>query len=356
MTSPTTPPPRPSRRIRRTVSTPLRTTRPETVPAAGPVSRGPNLIRIGVWTALAAGPLALAVAFLTPRTTTAQAAPAPSVQGTARPAADPAGAAAMFVDLWLRADAANPDNTIGTAVRTMAPEAELPKRTGEQKEKPAGARVVALRTTFAPGGAWTVVVAAVTDRPEPAPAGSTAVPAPAARYFAVSGTGGENGGPLAIEGSPAEVAAPETAKAPASRFTHTVAADGPLATTLGEFVRAYLAGGQSAGLDRYLSPGVRITPPGASAYTKVDVEDVSADAEQATDAAPADGARARVRVRVVGEDRAGARWPLVYRVEVTARAGRWEVSTLETGAGTPTASPAVSPSPAATTTVSGGAR
>ncbi|MFF3431441.1 conjugal transfer protein [Streptomyces sp. NPDC002602] len=335
----------------------MRTTRPETVPAAGSVSRGPNLIRIGVWTALAAGPLALAVAFLTPRTTAAQAAPAPSVQDTARPAADPAGAAAMFVDLWLRADAANPDNTTGTAVRAMAPEAELPKRTNEeQKEKPAGARVVALRTTFAPGGTWTVVVAAVTDRTEPTPAtGSTAVPAPAARYFAVSGTGGENGGPLAIEGSPAEVAAPETARAPASRFTHTIAADGPLATTLGEFVRAYLAGGQSAGLDRYLSPGVRVTPPGVSAYTKVDVEDVSADAEQAAgDAAPADGARARARVRVVGEDRAGTRWPLLYRVEVTARAGRWEVSALETGAGTPTASPAVSASPAAT--VSGGAR
>lgn len=355
MTRPSTAPPRPSRRIRRTISTPLRTTRPETVPTGRSVSRGPNLIRVGVWTALAAGPLALAVAFLTPRTTAAQAAPAPSVQGTAGPAADPAGAAAMFVDLWLRADAVSPDNAIGTAVRAMAPEAELPKRTGEQKEKPAGARVVALRTAFAPGGAWTVVVAAVTDRTEPASTpGSTAVPVPAARYFAVSGTGGENGGPLAIEGSPAEVSAPETAKAPVSRFTHTVAADGPLATTLGEFVRAYLAGGQSAGLDRYLSPGVRVTPPGASAYTKVDVEDVTADTEQAAgDEAPADGARTRVRVRVVGEDRAGTRWPLLYRVEVTARAGRWEVSTLETGS-TPTGSPTVSASPAVT--VSGGAR
>ncbi|MFJ5811711.1 hypothetical protein [Streptomyces sp. NPDC093093] len=310
-----------------------------------------------MWTALAAGPLALAVAFLTPRTTAAQAAPAPSVQDTARPAADPAGAAAMFVDLWLRADATNPDNPIGTALRAMAPEAELPKRTGEQKEKPAGARVVPLHTMLAPGGAWTVVVAAVTDRTETTPAaGSAAVPDPAARYFAVSGTGGENGGPLAIEGSPAEVAAPETAKAPASRFTHTVAADGPLATTLGEFVRAYLAGGQSAGLDRYLSPGLRVLPPGASAYTKVDVEDVTADAEQtAGHAAPADGTRARVRVRVVGEDRAGTRWPLLYRVEVTARAGRWEVSALETGNGTPNGSPAVSASPAAAT-VSGGAR
>ncbi|MGI5451373.1 hypothetical protein ACQEVM_37575 [Streptomyces sp. CA-243310] len=309
-----------------------------------------------MWTALAAGPLALAVAFLTPRTTAAQAAPAPSVQDTARPAADPAGAAAMFVDLWLRADAATPDNAIGSAVRAMAPEAELPKRTGEQKEKPAGSRVVALRTTLAPGGAWTVVVAAVTDRTEPAPAGSTAVSDPAARYFAVSGTGGENGGPYAIEGSPAEVAAPEAGKATASRFTHTVAADGALATTLGEFVRAYLSGGQSAGLDRYLSPGVRVIPPGASAYTKVDIEEVAADAEQtAGDAAPVDGTRARVRARVVGEDRAGTRWPLLYRVEVTARAGRWEVSTLETGNSAPTGSPTVSASPSAAT-VSGGAR
>ncbi|KOU64376.1 hypothetical protein ADK55_07610, partial [Streptomyces sp. WM4235] len=86
------------------------------MPTGRSVSRGPNLIRIGGWTALEARPLALAVAFLAPRTTALQAAPAPTVQGTARPTADPTGAAAMFVDLWLRADAANPDNTVGTAV------------------------------------------------------------------------------------------------------------------------------------------------------------------------------------------------------------------------------------------------
>ncbi|MBT2612740.1 conjugal transfer protein [Streptomyces sp. ISL-87] len=346
---PLTPPPSRVRPPRRVAAQSLRSSRPETVPTAGrTVSLGPRFARIGVWTALAAGPLALAVALAVPRTTVAQAAPAPRVDGTARPPADPAGTAAMFVDLWLRADAGTPDSAIGAAVRSLAPEAELPKRSRDEGAAPA-ARVVALRTAFAPDGGWTVVVAALTNRAEPASgSGSPTVAAPAARYFSVSGTGGKDGGSLAIEGAPAEVAAPEPAAVPASRFTHPVSSGGALATSLGEFVRTYLGGGQGAGLERYLSPGVRVSAPNATSYTRVDVENVTADAEQAAgDAVPGDGAMARVQVRVVGEDRAGVRWPLVYRLEVTARAGRWEVSALETGTTTPSTT---------TASVSGGAR
>ncbi|MEU9182860.1 conjugal transfer protein [Streptomyces sp. NPDC048550] len=291
---------------------------------------------------------------MVPHGTTAQAAPVTQATSVPRPvAADAAGTAAVFMDLWLRADAAAPDSPVAAAARAMAPAADLPKRARPEAAAPSAVRVVPVQTTSTPAG-WTVVVAALTDTaragaqsPDPAAPDTT----PAARYFAVSGTGGTDGGALIVTGSPAEVAAPATAAALASPYTRPVPAGEALGTTVGEFLRAYLAGGQGTRLERYLSPGVRLSAPAAAAYARVDVEDVAADTDQAAAKdVPGEGARARLRVRVSGEDRAGGRWPLVYRLEVTARAGRWEVSALEAGTTTP---PAAAPS---STLVSGGAR
>lgn len=348
---------RPARRI--ASSTPLRASRPETVPAGRPVSRGPRLARIGIWTALAAGPLALMVALAAPSGTVAQAAPAPT-PSAARPQADPAGTASHFVELWLRADAAAPDNPVGAAVRAMAPQAELPARAREARA-PEAVRVTALRTVRLPGGGWTVTVAAVTDEQhEPAPGTGTTdsavVVQPAVRYFAVSGTGGKDDGPLVITGSPAEVSAPEAAPASTSVFDHPVPSTGPLAVSLGQFLRTYLAGagGQGAGLERYLSPGTRLYAPRAASYARVEVQDIAADTETAGGKdVPADGTKARVRGRIEGEDRAGTRWPLEYHLTVTARAGRWEISALDTGSPAPMPAGVASPS---ATPIAGGTR
>ncbi|MGW2586443.1 conjugal transfer protein [Streptomyces virginiae] len=320
----------------------LRKLRPETVPLRT-APRGPRLVRLAMWGALGAGPLALAATLYAPPTAVVQAAPAPH-PAEARTPADPRGAAELFVDLWLRADGANADSGIATAVRGLAPEVDLPKRP-RSTDVPAAGRVVAVRTTVGPG-AWTVVVAAVRDRTESAPGGSPNTAAPLVRYYAVSGTGGTEGVPVAIGGAPAEVAAPDAAAVPAAQFTRRVPAGGALETSLGEFVRAYLGGGQSGGLERYLSPGLRVSAPKTAPYVRVEVTDVLADAEAATAAAvPADGTKSRVQIRVSGEDKQGVRWPLVYRAEVTARAGRWEVSALESGitdlpSGTSSSSPA----------------
>ncbi|MER7828038.1 conjugal transfer protein [Streptomyces sp. NPDC096097] len=314
--------------------------------------RGPRLVRLALWGALGAGPLALAATLYMPPTAVVQAAPAPHSTET-HPPADPRGAAELFVDLWLRADGATADSGIATAVRGLAPDVDLPKRP-RSTDVPATAagRVVAVRTAVGPG-AWTVVVAAVRDQAESAPAGSPNTMAPLVRYYAVSGTGGTEGVPITIGGAPAEVAAPDAAAVPAAQFTHRVPTGGALETSLGEFVRAYLGGGQSGGLERYLSPGLRVSAPKTAPYVRIEVTDVLADAEAATVAAvPADGTKARVRIGVSGEDKQGVRWPLLYRAEVTARAGRWEVSTLESGV-TDLPSGASSSSPAA---VSGGGR
>ncbi|UQW99120.1 conjugal transfer protein [Streptomyces sp. RerS4] len=330
----------------------MRSSRPETVPASGSVPRGPRLARIGVWTALAAGPLALAVALLVPQETTAQAAPAAKADSAAERPAEPGGVAALFVELWLRADAGTPDNAVGVALRSMAPSVELPKR-ARGAAAPA-VRVVPVSAASSADG-WTAVVAALTESvPAPEPSGSGgggAAASPVVRYFAVSGSGGTGGAAVSIGGTPAEVAAPEPGPSVASPFTHPVSSGTALSDSVGEVLRAYLAGGQGSGLERYLSPGVRLSAPSAS-YVRVEVQDVVADAEAATTkGVPVDGTRAGVRVRVTGEDRAGTRWPLVYRLVVTARAGRWEVSAMDTGA---TASrPAAG---ASTASVSGGAR
>lgn len=303
-----------------------------------------------MWGALGAGPLALAATLYAPPTAVVQAAPAPH-PAEARTPDDPRGAAELFVDLWLRADGTDADSSIATAVRGLAPEVDLPKRPRSTGVPAAAAgRVVAVRTTVGPG-TWTVVVAAVRDQTESA--GSPKTVTPLVRYYAVSGTGGTEGVPVTIGGAPAEVAAPDPAAVPATQFTHRVPAGGALETSLGEFVRAYLGGGQSGGLERYLSPGLRLSSPKTAPYVRIEVTDVLADAEAATAAAvPADGTTARVRIRVSGEDKQGVRWPLVYRAEVTARAGRWEVSVLESGI-TDLPSGASSSSPAA---VSGGGR
>ncbi|MEU9033345.1 conjugal transfer protein [Streptomyces sp. NPDC048352] len=226
---------------------------------------------------------------------------------------------------------------------------------------PGALRVVPVRTASSPDG-WTVVVAALTNAVPLAPAASSPAPEPAAstgpvvRYFAVSGTGGRDGGALSVSASPAEVSAPEIApETAAGPFSHSVPSGAALSASLGEFLRTYLAGGQGAGLERYLSPGTRLSAPAAAGYVRVDVEDVVADTERAgRKEVPADGTRARVRVRVAGEDRGGTRWPLVYQLELTTRAGRWEVSSLEGGAAGAAAPAAPSGSVAAP--VSGGAR
>ncbi|MFE2167914.1 conjugal transfer protein [Streptomyces sp. NPDC059447] len=341
-----------------TVTRSLRKQQPETVPAGRPVSRGPRFARLGLWAALAAGPLALAAVAAMPRTTVAQAAPTPHATEAGRPPADPRGVAELFVDLWLHADTTTPDSPAGAALRSLAPGVDLPKQPRGIDATPF--RVVAVRMSDgADGASWTVMVAVLRDRkeqPSPTPSGPGAGVSPV-RYFAVSGTRGPGGGSVAVVGAPAEVAAPDAPTPGAEEVTHRVPADSALGTTLGEFVRTYLGGGQGAGLDRYLSPGLSVAVPKAAPYARVEVDDVTADSEKAAGAGvPEDGTTARVRIRVTGQDSAGGRWPLLYRAEVTARAGRWEISQLEAGVTGPSTGTHPTPTTSTAAATLGGAR
>jgi hypothetical protein len=109
----------------------------------------------------------------------------------------------------------------------------------------------------------------------------------------------------------------------------SVPSDGALSSTIGEFLGAYLTG--TGEVDRYLAPGVELAPVSPAPYTAVTVGDVSAIEEAAAAGqVPTDGTKVRVRVQAEARDDAG-RWPLAYELSLTARSGRWDVATLQSG-------------------------
>ncbi len=109
----------------------------------------------------------------------------------------------------------------------------------------------------------------------------------------------------------------------------TVPADGDLSSAAGEFLAAYLA---AAGeVDRYLAPGVSLSPVSPAPYQTVTVQQIlAAGQEAAAESVPADGTRVQVMAEVEARDSAG-RWPLAYELTLKARSGRWEVASLESG-------------------------
>ncbi|MET7621956.1 conjugal transfer protein [Streptomyces sp. NPDC005408] len=326
-------------------SPPLRTAN-ASVPALRTAHRRVSLTRIGVWAALAAGPVALAVACAMPRTVVAAAQPKQAAASAVR-TADPAGAAALFCDLWLRSDAAQADSNTAQAVHALAPSVALPNPS--VKTAQVLQRTVAVRSVRLDEGSWSVVVAAQFTVRDGASRSAGAVESTLVRYFAVPvvATEGASGpGAFTVTAAPAQVAGPGTAKVANSRYVKPLPADSALVSTLGEFFRAHLAGiGEVA---RYLSPGTELSAVSGSGYTAVRVDQAAADSENAIGAVPGDGTRARVQARITATDATAGTWPLVYTLEMTARSGRWEVTALEAGA------PAKnSPEPTSPTTAGG---
>jgi len=288
----------------------------------GRVHRRGLLVRLGVWAAIAAGPVALfasCAASSVPRTAvqTAQ----PPARATA--AVDPAGFAQMFVSLWLRADTAT-DDARAQAVRAMAP--GVPLLTDAQNAQSARTveQCAAVRSAQIAAGLWSVVVGVELD------SGS----AVQMRYFAVpvavaSGAGSGALGSMTVAAAPAEVGPPVTGSAPQIGYPASVAPTSALAASVSAFLAAYLTGsGEVAPL---LSPGTQLAPLPAAPYAAVQVTQDSANRAGMDGTVPADGTLAEVLVTVTATDPAGTQWPLQYALRMRARAGRWEVAALEPG-------------------------
>jgi hypothetical protein len=274
-----------------------------------------RLSRLAVWTVIGAGPIALGVALASnPTTVEAATPPKPTASwpGTAA-GADPAGYAQLFIHAWLRSSADDATNAQSRLAQAMAPDVELPDSAADAQATPAS--VTAVRSAQRAGGAWSVTVAAQYADGR-------------LRYYAVPVTADHAGASFAVTGAPGVVAGPGRAEVPKSPYGVSVP-DGDLSAAVGEFLTAYLTG--AGEVDRYLAPGVTLSPVSPAPYTVVTVQQVSAVEEvAASEQVPTDGTKVRVLAEVEARD-SGGRWPLGYELALTARSGRWEVSALDSG-------------------------
>ncbi|WP_328499624.1 conjugal transfer protein [Streptomyces sp. NBC_00457] len=273
-----------------------------------------RLGRLGVWAAVAAGPIALAVAVATPATVVRAASaakPATTVKTTG--AANPAGYATVFLDAWLRSRAGAESTAQARLAQSMGPDVDLPEASDAQ---PGPESVVAVRSAQQTGRAWSVTLAAQYAD------GSV-------RYFAVPVVADSGGASFTVSGAPGVVSGPARAQEAQSPYTVTVPTDSDLSSAAGEFLAAYLAG--AGEVDRYLAPGVSLWPVSPAPYQTVTVQQIlAADQAAAAESVPADGTRVRVMAQVEARDSSG-RWPLAYELTLKARSGRWEVAALESG-------------------------
>lgn len=166
------------------------------------------------------------------------------------------------------------------------------------------------------GGVWAVTVAAtVTDERDERHRRYLQVPVMVA---------GESVAALTL---PAVVSAPVVAQPPATTYRSQVASTSPLSQTVAGFLQAYLTG--SGDLARYLTPGAELVPVTPPPFTAVKVLEVRAVTAVEETSVPPDGEQAQVRVEASGTVLDDQTLATTYVLALTARAGRWEVTSLE---------------------------
>lgn len=165
-------------------------------------------------------------------------------------------------------------------------------------------------------GVWSVTVAATVTDSEGEPQ---------RRYLQV---------PVMVSGDavtalalPSVVSPPMIAAPPASAYRHAVPASSSINTTVSGFLSAYVAG--SGDLSRYLTPGVEdiiaVTP---APFTEVQLVDLRAASSVDANGTPEDGEELQVLVVVTGTVSADHSLTGTYALSLTARAGRWEISSI----------------------------
>ncbi|MBV7249305.1 conjugal transfer protein [Streptomyces sp. MW-W600-10] len=288
-------------------------------------------VRWAAWALLIAGPVVGVAAWM--RAPAAVGVP----HGAAKPAvsvrdaAGPAGFAELFVAAFVQAGKGSEASLqpYFPGVRDVSLAAEAGAHRASQ--------LASVRVMEVSDGYWSVTVAThVTPRDEEKqkkdltqedPAGSGGV----LRYFQVP-VKAVGGGGLVAAALPAEVSAPPVGEA--ARLAYGPMYEAPrsaaLVQTLQAVFGAYLAGGGE--LDRYLSPGVVISPVSPAPYAAVTVQRLAeagaTDPFEGQSGTPQDGQRRRLLVQVEATAASGAGWPLSYAVELKARDGRWEVAVL----------------------------
>ena len=256
---------------------------------------------------LAAGPLALVVAgtAVLSRDPVAATQPAPVDPADERTAAGEF--AQRLVVAWLTSTRDHPQRLTELMPTTQL--GSLPQA-GFEVANPAVASISRA------GQVWSVTVAVtVTDQRA----------AMARRFFQVPVT--VAGDTVAALTLPAAVAGPAVGAGAPVDYRVPVAGSGPVATTVAQFLAAYVAG--SGEVNRYVSPGASITPVAPAPYTAVRVTSLYCEQDIDTGAVPVDGAQLRVLATGQGTVTDTQSSTLMYALTLASRAGRWEVFAID---------------------------
>lgn len=131
----------------------------------------------------------------------------------------------------------------------------------------------------------------------------------------------------AVLALPAVVAAPQLVAGTPPKYRQPLAVSGAIGSTVSQFLAALTAG--AGDVTRYVAPGQTIRAVSSPPFTAVTVTDLNAGEELSENTPPADGSRAQLLVSAVGRTASGQQLPVAYALTVRARAGRWEIESIQ---------------------------
>lgn len=131
----------------------------------------------------------------------------------------------------------------------------------------------------------------------------------------------------AVLALPAVVAAPRFVPGQAPKYRQPLSTQGPLGSTVSQFLRALTSG--SGDVTRYVSPGQVIRAVSPAPFKSLTLISLDAGDEFSEDGTPADGARVGLLVSALGYTPTGQQLPVSYALTMQARAGRWEVASIQ---------------------------
>lgn len=285
---------------------------------------GAKAATVALMGCLIAGPLGLAAGGLAIAQATGSVAP---VQAAVADQSDQRAAAGEFAQrvvlAWLGSTRDHPEQLAALVPGTQT--ASLP--------------AVAFQTTdptvssiHSVDGVWAVTVAVtVTD----------SRPSTARRFFQVPVV--VVGGSVTALTLPAPVAGPPVVSGADLDYQMQVASTGPVASTVAQFLGAYLAG--AGDVTRYVTPGVQLPAIDPAPYTAARVTDLRCDLNVDTAATPKDGTVLRLLVAADATATAKQTVSVSYALTLRSRAGRWEVAAIDPSPVVATKSPGAASAP-----------
>lgn len=276
-----------------------------------------RLVAVGLWGILLCGPAALVCNVVGPSSVIAAEPAVEAVPGLSATQQFAGSHAESFVAAWLRAtrhDHADLDRFIATSASTVTAERPLEYRDlSVAAVESAGEDLVSVTVSVQVADA-----AVETKKGEQAPVWRL-------RYYQVlvSTAGAE----LAVMGLPTQVAGPTNGQRPKVRY-EDFSASSSAGETVQLFLAALLAG--SGDLDRTLSPGAMVKPVTPPPYISVRTTALSASERPAEVPGSGDSVQVRADVEATLADEQST-VALTYWLTLTARDGRWEVTSIDSG-------------------------